>query len=141
MRLNSVIMSCAKKIGQYRTEAQKTRSAIIVARAQGVFNILGGAWPLLHIRSFEKIFGPKEAHWLVYTVGALFVTNGWTLVTAPGTPDGCRQARRFGTGTALALLTIDLIYVSAGRIPKTFLLDAAAEAFWLLAWSRSTQSH
>ena len=47
-----------------------------LARAQGVFNIVGGAWPLVHRRSFEAFFGPKEDEWLQQTVGALLVAAG-----------------------------------------------------------------
>ncbi|WP_216854556.1 hypothetical protein [Rhodococcus opacus] len=40
--------------------------------------------------------------------------------------------------TATVLLTVDLRYAPAGRIPKTYLLDAAAEIGWLAAWARQT---
>jgi hypothetical protein len=50
------------------------------------------------------------------------------------------HARRIGVATAVTLLAIDLIYVPKGRIRKTYLLDAAMEAAWLLAWSRTTGS-
>jgi hypothetical protein len=34
-----------------------------LARAQGLFNIANGLWPLLSKRSCEKILGPKAEHW------------------------------------------------------------------------------
>ena len=39
-----------------------------LARTHGVANLAGGLWPLLHIRSFEWVFGPKTDRWLVKTV-------------------------------------------------------------------------
>src|SRR3954466_12104594 len=36
-----------------------------LAIAQGVFDVLTGAWPLLHMRSFTAVTGPKREHWLV----------------------------------------------------------------------------
>jgi hypothetical protein len=108
-----------------------------LARAQGAFNVLNGTWPLLGMRSFEMIFGPKQDDWLVRTVAGLLVGNGVTQVLAATTPGGWPQARRVGVGTALTLLAIDLWYVPAGRIAKTYLLDAVAEAGWLIAWSRT----
>ncbi|MBF6519204.1 hypothetical protein [Nocardia farcinica] len=37
---------------------------------------------------------------------------------------------------AVWLLAIDLVFVPAGRIPPTYLLDAAMEVGWLAAWAR-----
>jgi hypothetical protein len=114
-------------------------SPVVLARAQGLFNLLGGAWPLLHLRSFEALFGPKHDRWLQQAVGLLLVLNGWAQLRAPATPAGMDVARRVGRGTAQSLLAIDLVHVPAGRIAPTYLLDAAAEACWLAAW-RTTRS-
>jgi hypothetical protein len=47
------------------------------------------------------------------------------------------EARRIGVGTALTFLLIDVVYVPAGRIRPTYLIDAAMEVGWIVAWSRS----
>ncbi len=107
-----------------------------LARAQGIFNIVGGAWPLAHRRSFEAFFGPKEDEWLQQTVGALLVAAGCSQVLAANTPEGHAHARRVGLGTAASFLAIDLLYVPAGRIRWTYLLDGAAEIAWIAAWLR-----
>ncbi|GAA4092401.1 hypothetical protein [Nonomuraea soli] len=109
-----------------------------MARSQGAFNILGGAWPLLHMRSFEAVFGPKTDRWLVRTVAGLLVGVGWSQVRAARTPEGVRHARRIGLATASTLLAIDLVYVPLGRVRPTYLLDAAAEAAWIRAWRSSS---
>lgn len=106
------------------------------ARAHGVFNVVGGLWPLVHRRSFEAIFGRKQDRWLQYTVAGLLTGNGVVQLLAADTAEGRRHARRVGVVTATTLLAIDLIYVPSGRIPKTYLLDAAMEAGWLAAWAR-----
>ena len=49
---------------------------IRLARAQGVFNILGGAWPLVSLRSFEFVYGKKADIFLQKTVGGLLVSIG-----------------------------------------------------------------
>ncbi len=105
-----------------------------LARAHGVFNVLGGAWPLLHRRSFEAVFGPKADEWLQYTVAGLLVTSGLSQIRASCSPEGGRHAARTGMSTAVVLLTIDLVYVPRGRIAPTYLLDALMEAGWLMAW-------
>jgi hypothetical protein len=53
-------------------------SALTLARLQGTANLMGGLWPLLHLKSFEAVFGPKTDRWLVKTVSGLLVVNGLT---------------------------------------------------------------
>ncbi|GIH73839.1 hypothetical protein [Planobispora longispora] len=106
------------------------------ARAQGAFNVASGLWPLLHLPSFEKVFGPKQDDWLVRTVAGLLLGVGWTQLRAEATPAGLRDARRIGVATAATLLAVDLVYVPRGRIRPTYLLDAAAEIAWLAVWLR-----
>jgi hypothetical protein len=52
--------------------------ALTLARLQGAANLVGGLWPLLHLKSFEAVFGPKTDRWLVKTVSGLLVVNGVT---------------------------------------------------------------
>jgi hypothetical protein len=110
--------------------------AVVLGRAHGLANLAFGLWPLLHLRSFEAVFGPKTDRWLVRTVSGLLVVNGLTQLTT-SSPGSVRQARRLGVGTAAVLAAIDLVYVPAGRISKMYLLDAAAELGWILAWRRA----
>jgi hypothetical protein len=107
-----------------------------LGRAQGVANVVGGAWPLVHMSSFAMVSGPKSDRWLVKTVGGLLIVNGLTQLAASSAADGVRYARRVGVGTAAVLAAIDLIYVPARRISKMYLLDAAVEIGWILAWCR-----
>lgn len=61
---------------------------LTVARAQDGFNSLGDLWPLLHMRSFEAVLGPKTDRWLVRTVAGLMLTNGETqCLRRTGAPD------------------------------------------------------
>jgi hypothetical protein len=115
-------------------DTQDGRGATALARAHGLFNIAGGLWPLVHLQSFEKVFGAKADRWLERTVAALLVGIGWTQFRAASAPGGAAHARRIGMATAATLLAIDLLYVPVGRIRPTYLLDALAEAGWLRAW-------
>jgi hypothetical protein len=49
---------------------RSTRS-VLVALAQGAYYLLTGVWPLLSLRTFELVTGPKTDDWLVRTVGVL----------------------------------------------------------------------
>jgi hypothetical protein len=109
-------------------------SPLGVARAHGVFNVASGLWPLLHMRSFERVLGPKTDRWLVQTVAGMLVAIGVAQLSTRATRDSLAQARRVGVGTAATLGAIDLRYAPAGRISKVYLVDAALELGWLLAW-------
>ncbi|HEV2106956.1 MAG TPA: hypothetical protein VGR16_01690, partial [Thermomicrobiales bacterium] len=98
-----------------------------VAVAQGGYYLITGIWPLLHMRSFEAISGPKTDRWLVKTAGVLITAIGATLLIADrreraATP----EATVLATGSALGLTAIDVIYASKRRISPVYLLDAAA---------------
>jgi hypothetical protein len=109
-----------------------------LGRWHGAFNIVGGAWPIVSLRSFEAVFGPKSDRWLEYTVAGLLVSSGASQISAVSGNRDPRVARDIGVATALTLLTIDLIYVPRGTIRWTYLLDAAMEAGWLALWTQST---
>lgn len=112
-----------------------------MARAQGLFNLVCGAWPLLHLGSFEGLFGPRRAKgeqdWLVRTVAGLLVSNGWNQLRTLSTPECLAQARRIGIGTAATLLVADVVYVPAGKVRRAHIVDAVVETGWLIAWRRS----
>jgi hypothetical protein len=106
-----------------------------VAAVHGAANIISGLWPLLHMRSFEAVTGPKTDVWLVRTVAGLLVSNGAVQVSAAGkSPGALALARRVGIGTAATLGTVDLVYGVTGRISRIYLLDALLEAGWIAAW-------
>jgi hypothetical protein len=131
---------CLSHVGCTRDVGTWFMDGIVLGRAHGVANLLGGLWPLLHISSFEMVFGPKTDRWLVKTVAGLLIVNGLTQLTTSSTAIGVRQARRLGVGTAAVLAVIDLVYVPAARISKMYLVDAAVEVGWILAWCRVDQS-
>jgi len=112
---------------------------LALAHAHGVSTMISGAWPLLSLRSFEAVFGPKEDRWLVYTVSGMLVTNGLGQVLA-AREGAVSTARALGCGTAGTLLAIDLVFVPAGRIRWTYLFDAAYEAVWIGLWRRARTS-
>src|SRR4051794_1941176 len=101
---------------------------------QGMFNIASGLWPLIHLRSFEAVFGPKSERWLVRTVAGLLLGNGVAQVRFRRSATGVAHARQIGVATAVTLAAIDLTYAPTGRISKMYLLDGAVEVAWITAW-------
>lgn len=118
----------------FPTDHRSWRDPAVVARSHGIFNLVAGAWPILSVGSFERVFGPKTDRWLEYTVSGLLVSNGISQLVAARSGE-LGSARIVGRGTAATLLAIDLIYVPAGRIRWTYLIDAAVEVGWLALWS------
>jgi hypothetical protein len=119
------------------SEAGRTWPAVsrrAVAQWHGVFNLVSGLWPLVHRRSFEGLLGPKCDYWLVNTVGGLLVGNGFVQLCSTRSPQGRAAARLVGLGAASTLATIDVVYVSRRRVSRVYLLDAAFEVAWVVAW-------
>ncbi len=113
----------------------RTLSCSALSRVHGLFNVANGLWPLLHMRSFEAVSGPKVDRWLVRTVGGLMVVNGLAQLAADDSEQ--RMSGRIGMGTAAVLGGIDLRYGATGRIRRVYLLDAVVQAAWLAAWARA----
>jgi hypothetical protein len=110
----------------------------VVAFIQAGYFAFTGIWPLVHMRSFLAVTGPKTDLWLVKTVGRLVAVIGGAIAidAVRGSIDPATFA--LAAGSAAALAAIDCIYVFRRLIGRIYLLDAAAEAAlivtWLLCW-------
>lgn len=110
-------------------------AAVSLSRVHGAFNVVNGMWPIVHMRSFEAVSGPKVDRWLVRTVGGLMAVNGLTQLTAREAEQ--RLSAQVGVGTSAVLAAVDVRYVSTGRISRIYLLDALVQLAWLAAWART----
>lgn len=106
-----------------------------LAVVQGLFYLVTGIWPLLHMRSFERVTGPKVDHWLVRTVGVLISVIGAVLLLGGRRGRVGPELRLLAAGSALGLAGIDVVYVSRRRISPVYLLDAVAELALAAAWA------
>jgi len=104
-----------------------------LAVAQGVFYVGTGVWPLVHLRSFEAVTGPKPEGWLVKTVGALIAVVGGALLLAGLRRRVSPELRLLAAGSAASLAAVDVIY-SPQRISPVYLLDAVAEGVLIAGW-------
>ncbi|MFN8622124.1 MAG: hypothetical protein U0869_15440 [Chloroflexota bacterium] len=102
-----------------------------VALSHGAALIATGAWPLVDLRSFERVTGPKHDDWLVRTVGGLAVAFGAGLVWRSDDP---RAARPFGIAAATTFAAADIIGVASGRLRRVYLLDTLVEGAFLVGW-------
>ncbi|WP_242360751.1 MULTISPECIES: hypothetical protein [Anaeromyxobacter] len=106
-----------------------------LALAQGAYWVATGIWPIVHLRSFEVVTGPKQAGWLVKTVGALIAAVGGTLVLAGARRRVTEEIAFLGAASAAALGGAGGWYAARGRIRRIYLADAALEALTVLGWS------
>jgi hypothetical protein len=108
-----------------------------VAQAQGIFNVLGGAWPLVSLRSFEWVYGKKRDIFLQKTVGGLLLSICCVqLANADSSADEA-SVRRLGIAAAATLLAIDLVYIPRGEMRWIYWQDALCEIGWIAAWMRA----
>lgn len=108
-----------------------------LAFSQGVYFLASGVWPLVHMRSFEKVTGPKADKWLVNTVGILVSVVGGVLILAGVRRRVNAETMALAAGCAAGLGAVDVLYASRGRISPVYLADAAVEGALLAAWGIS----
>jgi hypothetical protein len=111
-----------------------------VALVQGIFYFTTGVWPLIHMRSFVWVTGPKTDLWLVQTVGALLALIGAVLWYAGRRGSVHQELKLIGAGVALVLAICDVVFVARDVIDPIYLLDALAELAIVAGWLRCTAS-
>lgn len=110
--------------------------ASVVAASQGAVYVLTGLWPILHLRSFMAVTGPKADGWLVKTMGGLIAAVGAALCVS-ATTRMTRSTKALGVLAACALGGADVWYAGKGRISRVYLLDAVLEAAIVAGWTAS----
>ena len=123
-------------MGRASREADAARALRrFTAYTQAAFYVTTGVWPLLDMRTFQKVTGPKTDQWLVKTVGACLAVVGGVVGLAASRNRVTPEIALLGAGTAAALTGIDLVYVAKRRISPIYLLDAAAETALIALWA------
>jgi hypothetical protein len=108
-----------------------------LAVAHATYYLVGGAWPLLHMRSFEAMLGPKHDDWLVRTVALLMVAIGAGLARGAGRQSVTRELKLVGMLASAGMATIGTTYAAVGRISPLYLLDAAVQWLFSAGWAFS----
>ncbi len=115
---------------------RRTPLVQVMLLGQGAYYAVTGLWPLIHMRSFEAISGPKRDQWLVKTIGLLLTAFSSVLLLA-----GMRRQPQLdvevpltAAGNAAALAATDVIFTAQRRISPAYLLDALAEVVLLAGW-------
>jgi hypothetical protein len=99
-----------------------------------MFYVVTGLWPLLSLRTFEQVTGPKTDRWLVKTVAVLVTVIGMVLLVAGRRRRVSDEVVLLAAGSAAGLACIDSVYSLRGRIATVYLLDAIAELALFGVW-------
>lgn len=102
----------------------------------GVF-LAAGLWPILNMRTFELVTGPKVDKWLVKTVGTLIVVTGLTGASAALRNRLTPETKGLLIGVSAALGFISFRYARRGRISRVYYLDTVLEAALIGSWLRT----
>ncbi len=101
---------------------------------QGVYYLLTGLWPLLHVTSFMEVSGYKTDIWLVKTVGVLILCIGLTQIRELVLKDYSTNIAFLSVTAAIGLFAIDVYYVFNQVIDKIYLADAAVQLLLIGSW-------
>lgn len=108
-----------------------------VERAHIAYWIFGAVWPLVSMRSFERVTGNKRDEWLVRTVSLLMLSVVATLAALARSRRDESALRLLGGTSAAALGSVALAGPLLGRISPVYLVDATVDtalaALWALA--------
>jgi len=104
-----------------------------ILRIQGAYYVGTGLWPLLSMRSFERVTGPKTDKWLVQTVGLLAACIGVTLLVGVRSDEVDEAVRTLAIASALSFAGIDVVHGARRRISPIYLADAVVEVAISLA--------
>jgi hypothetical protein len=108
----------------------------MLALAQGVYYAAFGAWPLVHLKSFETVTGPKREEWLTKGVGACWLNVGLHLIEA-GRHGGRvrRDVRALAIRMAATFAAFDFHYAGRRRrISPLYLINGFVQLGFVALW-------
>jgi hypothetical protein len=107
----------------------------ILGYSQGMYYVLTGLWPILHLESFMAVTGPKTDTWLVKMVGLLAASIGIYLVRVTVRRTANTDTALLCILSAISFLAIDIYYAGAiDRIRNIYLADLVPELVFTAGW-------
>ncbi|MGC5745694.1 hypothetical protein [Chryseobacterium sp. NFX27] len=106
----------------------------IIPFLQGLYFIITGIWPLVHIESFLYVTGPKTDIWLVKTVGLLILPYSILCFYAACIPKRRPVIALVNMMCCFGLAGVDLYYYLRNVISWVYLIDFALETAFFIYW-------
>jgi hypothetical protein len=94
---------------------------------QSIYYLVTGIWPLVSMRTFEAVTGPKTDDWLVQTVGVLAAVIGVALFVGSRRPTPNRETLTLSVLSASGFIAVDVVFVALGTIHPIYLADVAVQ--------------
>jgi hypothetical protein len=103
-----------------------------VLNVMAIYYIITGLWPMVHMRSFILITGPKVDLWLVRCL-ALMITSSGILFALPFLSDAppSHEVQLLAMLNAFSLFVIDFYYPLKKRISKIYMVDGVLQVIFL----------
>jgi hypothetical protein len=101
---------------------------VTARRLQGGWYLANGIWPLLSMRSFEAVSGPKPDAFQTRTAGVLFLAAGLALQPWSGSPYATDHDGTRILAAATAAGTAGVIWAHARSVRWTLLAESLLEA-------------
>jgi energy-converting hydrogenase Eha subunit E len=105
----------------------------LLLKLQATYYVITGVWPLISLRTFEWVTGPKVDDWLVQMVGLLAATIGVALWVGAREKQPAFAIVLLAVLSAVSFAFIDIRYALVGRISAIYLADAVVEVALALA--------
>ena len=103
-----------------------------LVRVQGAYYVGSGLWPVLHMRSFEALTGPKTDRWLVRSYGVLTAAIGVVLLASG------RAAGPVSVAAAVGVAAPETWYTLVQRrLPWPYVADAFVQGAFIMGSGRS----
>jgi hypothetical protein len=93
-----------------------------------------GLWPVVDMNSFMFFTGAKTDIWMAKALGLFMAIIGLLLISAIIRNKLIMELIMLIVFSALALAGVEFYYGWHDMIPEVYLLDAAAEFFFILCW-------
>ncbi|WP_370898422.1 hypothetical protein [Chryseobacterium gossypii] len=106
----------------------------LIPLLQAVYFLITAVWPLVHIKSFLYVTGPKTDIWLVQTVAVLLLPYSLLFFYLAFAKKILNIHALVGGISALGLGVIELYYYLQGTLKWVYFVDAIIEICFFIYW-------
>lgn len=110
------------------------KSLATISLIQGIYYLVTGLWPLVHIDSFMLVTGNVTDIRLIKTVGLLVTVIAITLLFSRFRVNDYSIIFTLGILCTLVFSAVDLYYTFAGELSKIYIIDAVVQIALFFMW-------